>query len=310
MSEDSQKGHFGAKRLNKLHKKVKKTEDGACLTGHQPSFEKKAESKKVTCNYRYQGFEQAKSHRGIKWRLHSYRTTLTAPIRTALKVAPPRYCVWLDPPGPGDWDLDGPTKGPIVRKNKSGRKVTIPKGMNFSQDTWPYWNNAHHLIPKGTLKEVISNEPSPINNLIQQGLLTALYNVNHKKNMLLMPQDMEVAKELSMPRHIQLKEGDDTSISAQVFNHPEYNTMVSVGLDKVMTSYRKSADNANKRKKKPHEVPNVRLSKKKLETLSKNLLRWVLAWGKDGKGSSLDSKSKAVLNKKTKAQVAALLTKG
>ena len=300
--EDSQKGHFGAKRLNKLHEKVKGTEQGACLTGHQASYSKKTAGKKISCNYRYQSHEQAKANSSIKNRLEGYPTNLTAQIKTALKVAPPRYSTSIAPPGPGDWDLEGPTTGPIVRKNKQRRKVTIPIGMNFSQDTWPYWNNAHHLIPKGTLKDVIVSNPAPIPNMIQQGLLSALYNVNHKRNMLLIPQDREVADILNMPRHIQLKEGDDPTISAQVFNHPKYNDMVEIGLKKIFMSYKRIADNANKNKT-GHQVPNIKLDKAKLEKLSDNLLALVLSWGS---GVSLDSKANVILKKATRAILKAL----
>jgi len=296
--EDAQQGHFGAKRLSKLHKREKKTEDGACLTGHQASYSKKTAGKQVSCNYRYQAHEQAKAESSIKSRLHGYPTNRTAAIRTALKVAPPRYSTSIAPPRKGDWDLDGPTSGPIVRKNKAGRKVTIPVTMNFSQDTWPYWNNAHHLIPKGTLKDVIvSNKPAVISNMIQQGLLDAKYNVNHKKNMLMIPQDREVADLLDMPRHIQLKEGDDPNISAQVFNHPEYNDMVEVGLKKIIRAYTKTADNAYKNKT-GHAIPNITLSKARLVKLSGSLLTLVLSWGS---GVSLDSKANVILKKATAA---------
>jgi len=304
MAEDGQQGHFGKKRLSKLHKPIKgQTDDGACLTGHRPNYSKLSDGKKWTCNYRYQSIEQAKAVGRINKRLHGYTTRRRNPVPTALKTAPPRYSTSIDPPRAKDWHIGGPSPNPISRKNKLGRTVKIPVGMNFSQDTWPYWNNAHHLIPKGTLAKVIVAEKEPISTLIQQGLLTALYNVNHMLNMLLMPQDREVAKMLRMPRHIQLKEGDDPSISAQVFNHPEYNDMVQVGLDEIISEYADIADKADKAKAKPHDIPKVKLSKAKLEALSERLLTLVLSWGD---GFSLDSHAAEVL-KKVKAKILKVL---
>jgi len=53
--------------------------------------------------------------------------------------------------------------------------------------------------------ELLYKEPSPVDELIQTALLKAKYNVNHKLNMLFIPQDREVAELLNLPRHIQLK---------------------------------------------------------------------------------------------------------
>lgn len=289
-------GHFGPAALDNLHEQHRQsgTENGACLTGHQGSFSK--HGNKVTCNYRYQAWEQAQAHGGIKSALHGYPTTLTATVKTsAWKKIKPEYCTRLPAPRPGDWDITGPVVGPITRKTFSGTKVIIPAGMNFTQESWPYWNNAHHLIPKGTLKAKITEQPVRVSNLIQKALLTAQYNINHKLNMLLMPQDKRVADLLGLPRHIQLRDKDAPGLAPICGNHPVWNEMTCTirgGLNSIIKGYKKICDDAIDAVKGTHKVPKVTLDKNKLENLSKRLLAMILSAqgaGHIDEGQSLDA---------------------
>ena len=293
---DSQKGHYGRKGLSKLHDKIPDTtDDGACLTGHQASF--KNYKPEATCNYRFQAYKQALANRAIKRRLHSYSTKLTSRIDTSAPKGkngryPARYCADIPPPRKRDWHLDGADRD-ITRPTFKGGSVTVPMNKNFSQDTWPYWNNAHHLIPKGTLKARILEEDVKVSNLIQQCLLEAKYNINFKVNMLFLPQDREVAEILNVPRHLQLRHPDG-SVKIEVANHPVYNKMaleVDNGLNDIIKSYATTCKNAIK---KDHKKPNAKLDKKKLEKLSKKLLRMILRWKGTG-GLSLDAKAKKAL---------------
>jgi len=282
-----QNGHYGPRRLTKLHKSLNGLKDGACLTGHLGNFSKFKNKK--TCNYRYQAYERAKQG-DVKSKLHNYtRKEINATVPTsaykteAKKKAPAYYCANIAAPrkGQNDWHIGGP-KTPIVRKNFAGRKVTIPAGMNFSQDTWPYWNNAHHLIPKGTLKARTLEEPSRVANLIQQCLLEAKYNINFKVNLLLLPQDKAVAAILALPRHIQLKENDEPDLAAMCTDHPVYNKMVKEmdsGLNDIVKEYAKTCDKAIKKADKNHDEPKATLSKSKLESLSRKLMKMILNWG-------------------------------
>lgn len=290
-------GHFGPEALDNLHKKFRAegtTEGGACLTGHQASFS--GHNGKATCNYRYQAYEQANSHGGIKGHLHSYESvTVRGPIRTsAWKKNKPEYCAFLPKPRKGDWHVTGPLLGDIVRQNYAKKKVVVPQGMNFTQELWPYWNNAHHLIPKGTLKDKILGETDKVATLIQKALLTAQYNINHKVNMLMMPQDKRVADILGLPRHIQLRDGDAAGIAASCGNHPVYNLMtceIERGLNSIIKNYRKLVNQAIDDVKGTHKVPKPTLDKKKLESLSRRLLKMILgadAAGVIKAGQSLD----------------------
>lgn len=289
-----QKGHYATKKLKGLHVKVgDATEGGACLTGHHASYSKKRGA--CTCNYRYQAYKQAESNGAIKNKLHSYSTKLRSPIATSAPKGkngrfPSHYCTSISPPGPRDWHLGGPPKD-ITRKNFRSRSVPVKATMNFTQDTWPYWNNAHHIIPKGTLKDRITEEDAAVSDLIQQCLLEAKYNINHKINMLLMPQDLEVARILGMPRHLQLQHTDG-GVSVAIGNHPEYNQEVrdvARGLDSIVKDYAKICKDAITKAKKKHKIPKAQLSKKKLEALSRRVLKWLLAPTKAG--ISIDSKA-------------------
>jgi hypothetical protein len=293
---DGQKGHYGRKGLNKLHDKVNGVDNGACLTGHQANF--KDHKPKVSCNYRYQGYEHANTNGSIKRRLHSYTTRRQKKVETSAPTGkngryPARYCTDIAPPRKRDWHLDGPDSD-IKRGSFANAPVTVKAGKNFTQDTWPYWNNAHHLIPKGTLKARILQEDVKVSNLIQQCLLEAKYNINFKINMLLLPQDREVAKILNIPRHLQLTHPDG-SVKIEVANHPVYNQLaleVDDGLNDIIKSYATTCKNALKKVAGTHNKPNAKLDKTKLEDLSDVLLKMILRW----KGPlSLDAKAKAKL---------------
>ena len=281
---DEQKGHYGRKGLNKLHKKLdgQAKDAGACLTGHDANFKNYKPEK--SCNYRFQAYKHALSNGAIKRRLHSYSTRGTADIQTSAPTGgkhgryPARYATEIPPPQKRDWHLDGSDRD-IKRSAIAGGPITVPKKKNFSQDTWPYWNNAHHLIPKGTLKARILDEAKDVkvSNLIQQCLLEAKYNINYEVNMLLLPQDREVAKLLNLPRHLQL-EHRDGGVRVEVANHPVYNKKaleVKDGLNDIIEAYATKCKNAIK---KDHKNPNAKLDKSKLEALSRKLLRMILRW--------------------------------
>jgi hypothetical protein len=166
-------GHFGKRALNKLHKPINgKTEGGACLTGHEHKYDKF--KKKVSCNYRYQAYEQADSNNDIKSRLHNYKKQSDSIATSAYKskkrrMTPAWYTHTLDAPDPAnlDWHLGGP-RGERKRSSFSAGRRKVKDGENFTNAQWPYWNNAHHLIPKGTLKSTILAQPQEVANLIQR----------------------------------------------------------------------------------------------------------------------------------------------
>jgi hypothetical protein len=299
MADDS--GHFGTPDLDDLHKQFRAsdtTEGGACLTGHEANFRNFGH--KVTCNYRYQCYEQADTEAKIKAKLHSYNVqAIKAKIVTSVYEteaggwAPAYYCASLPIPEPGDWDVGGPNRT-IYRKALNKKTKKIPQGKNFTQDTWPYWNNAHHLIPKALLRDKILGLEQDVSDLLQRALMSAQYNVNYKVNMFMMPQDKEVAAILGLTRHIQLKEKDSPGNAQNCTDHPGYTKVVEVRLARIIDSYNKICKDAIKKVNKKHPVPKPKVDKAKLHRLSKSLMNLVLAWGQLQPGASLDHIAKAI----------------
>ena len=292
------KEHFVFDANSDAHKSIKNnTEDGACLTGHDAATHESF-GRKNSCNFRYQGFEQAKTESKIKTYLHSYNDVLTflspkypdgVPTSayeggTSKAMSPAWYCSSLEVPRLGDWDVGGPNRN-IVRNRFKGKADTIKRQENFTRGKWPYWNNAHHLIPKGEIGNIINSEGSEVGSLMEAGLLKAKYNINHKINMLMMPQDKEVGAILNMPRHIQNKDGDAPDIKSTCTSHPVYDKMVKEmddGLQEIVKGYRKTIEDAIE---EDCEEPDFKLDKAKLEELSKDLLGIILA---GDAGASLD----------------------
>lgn len=292
-------------KIHEDNRQLDKYEDGSCLTGHEASMWKRDANDKPnlgkktsgsTCNYRFQAIHRVKAgHRSGDTQkiLYGYKTDKVANVDTSIVTKPGqnvpsnsklyyRSTIPL-PTRKNDWRVDGPEDF----KYNNGYE-NVPKGANFYSQTWPYWNNAHHIIPKGTLKGTIMN--SDHHEMIQRGLLDAKYNVNHHINLLLMPQDREVAAHIGILRHLQLKDEDGYMVSPQVGNHPEYNRIVEQKLNLIVNDFNKIVEEANtKADPEKHQVPKFTLAKKKLEKLSDKMFDWIVTNSKTSAGQSLDS---------------------
>lgn len=93
----------------------------------------------------------------------------------------------------------------------------------------PWNNNAHHLLPDAQLRGGIFGVAEGVAEaeaLIIKGLLTGKYNVNHWKNMMILPQSEKVGCALSLPTHPQ---GD---------SHPTYSAKVRAAVDGALSCYK------------------------------------------------------------------------
>jgi hypothetical protein len=286
-----------------VHQEVSKLDAGACLWGHRGGHTDSS------CCYRTQAHKRAEDHPQIYHRYRTRRSGLPkAPIKTlayktssAKAMFPAHYVSALDPPQNGDWDVNGPNRDIKRKRFKKGTlemtadsPVTIPEGKNFYKDTWPYWNNAHHIIPKGTLVEKINMEcgkEATIAKIIKQALMVAMYNVNYQINMMFLPQDREVAEILSMPRHLTLMEADGPSGTPEATDHKGYNDTIALELKTIIDDYKSKAD---KVKNKEHPELKAKLHKTQLEKLSHTLYRRIVAFG-SGKEKKSAGKSIAEL---------------
>jgi hypothetical protein len=189
---------------------------GGCLTGHLTEYRKSD-----SCSYRWQAVARSRSNRKPIYNLKKITAKDMQRVKddrtSKAKVAdgslvtsayyskdkktgkmtainPPGYATRLRvPDDPKDWWVD--------------------TGDNFEGFIVPYWNNAHHMIPKGTFNEVIDKveqkASARVRDLIVCSLIEARYNINHHKNMILLPQDKEVGILFRLPRHLILE--DDTA---------------------------------------------------------------------------------------------------
>lgn len=267
------------------------TEGGACLTGHHGRYAK------VTCSYRWQAHVQAieLSEAEKDSTYHAYRTrTSSARVRTMAfpgrhgVVHPKWYVATLRAPQGGDWDLTGPPTA-ITRKlnqtNADGNGIfkTVPVGGNFTQASWPYWHNAHHLIPKRVFMESI-DETSKASSLcpdyIKASLMVvdAVYNINHKRNMILLPQDEEVGRIVKLPRHLVLRE----RYREEMRSHTAYSDFVKKRLGKIWIPYKSALDN-----RKHAELSEITSAKEALHSLSDELREKIVSFGASQGGHPL-----------------------
>lgn len=284
------------------HKPIGNTlENGACLRGHEGKY------KKNTCSYRYQAVEfsranpdrQALYNKPIKVRKstaqrykrdHKVKAGFVPTSRyptNAGDVYPSDrdYGSKLAVPQPGDWDVDGPKRLDV----KDGSGKDIPIGKNFTGAFWPYWNNAHHMIPKDTLNTQIAAASTDANiiTLIRAGLLKGKYNVNHYINMILLPMDTEVGFLLKLPRHLTLEDGSSEFDDNPKFDHTAYNAKVVKRLEGIMRDYVEEAEEVKRKHKKCHISKMPALSKRKLELLSKDCYKSIKIFGMRSPGKPL-----------------------
>jgi hypothetical protein len=194
---------------------------------------------------------------------------------------PAEYAALVPLPKEGDWHLDGPKRGDM----KDGGGRPIPPGQNFTRHTWPYWHNSHHLIPKGLFHETLAEiRDADCQALVRLALLRAKYNINHHVNVILLPQDLEVARVLGLPRHLILEDGSWVIEDCPKFNHAAYNMNVYNRLKPVINEYTEACD-AELRKN--CDTSQFKLSKEQLEELSRECYRAVTEFGTAHPGSPI-----------------------
>ena len=290
------KNHVSQESLHDLHHKafgLTGINDGKCLTGHDAKYEE------MTCSYRWQAHVVAKERetevgmtrynvRDVPRR--SSLITRTEGINTnAYKSkkgndCPAEYINILSCPENDDWDLDGPSRL-VLRNAFGGVPRDIEPRTNFTDAYKPYWHNSHHMIPKSLFNKMIdesgtgggANPECPA--IIRSSLLEAKYNINHKINMIILPQDKEVGEILKLPRHlIMVEKGKEDEVDVvlrkEMMSHVQYDDFVKAKLAKVMMDYKEQVADAQ-----CTDPVKPALSKKRLEDVSLECLRSIVAFG-------------------------------
>lgn len=246
-----------------LHIKIGRTGGGACLNRHKSEF-----SENHSCSHRWQAYLKAKEC----WQWYNYpayQDLVKTSVKKIFKTTQWGHFITSEKrPEPFGWDLTATT-------SYTSRKV-----KNFvSWSKCPYWHQAHHIIPNGVLNNCIAdaaNESIKVHTLTRVCLLQAKYNLNHKKNVILLPMGKEVAAALGLPRHIAGIEGD-ASGKHYMLCHPKYTNKVTSEVKKVIRGYAKQIDTQE------HETNNPELDKSKLENISVSIFNRLRSWQKKAK---------------------------
>lgn len=270
---------------------------GACLWEHGTNVPR---DEKNSCSYRWQAHLRAWDDRTKIY--HLYRTALAKKAidetidvgrrsKTSKRLVPSYYTYKLDRPEPGDWDVNGP----LEKDLKRGNGTVVKEGKNFHHDTWPYWNNAHHIIPKGTLMSTMGREfksPRGLGTFVIKALLEAKYNVNERINMMFLPQDKEIAKILRIPRHLQMRFKDAPGIKSSVRDHRVYSDHASREIVAICNEFKEKYDDTYQKDKEKHPKATAKAHKERLEKLSDELYEMITSFVKPGgpsDGLSLDA---------------------
>ncbi len=129
----------------------------------------------------------------------------------------------------------------------------------------PYYHNYHHMIPNGVVENYViyaeSDDVEPNQRI--SVIIASMWNINRKENVILLPQDMQTAKVVSLPAHC--------PYGAR--SHQSYSTMVESKMKKVVEKIDESVD-----KTEDHEVMS------QIKDLFKNVedkcLKDIRSWAK------------------------------
>jgi hypothetical protein len=268
--------------IHKKKAKSNKTEGGACLCMHAGYPTRYAEH---TCSYRWQCHEKAKKRDVAVFDTPSdaligagkYHTDASKNPETD-EIFPWDYFTKINSPSKtGDWHLKGPLRDDYVHHHR----VKLPRGKNFTKWIWPYWHNSHHMIPKSLFWSYVSGGEDPKANpetyaTMRTALMEAAYNIHHGENMIFSPMDEDVAAGLNLPRHLD---------RIAMRDHPKYKARVEKRLIEVIDDYKGLCE---PKKKKKHPDPKPKLSKAKLEKLSRDCRTEIIRLGKRSPGAPLD----------------------
>lgn len=229
-------GHEKYKPYEGLHNSVGSFDGGSCVGEHQYYYKQRD-----SCSYRWQAHHRATtSDKGL---YGAVGTAISAPTPGQAATLR-RNRALASAPGP-------------VTTSAAGKKYRLVTGLPFRTAFAPWANNAHHLLPdaqlRGGIFDICEGLPQ-VEDLVVQGLLKSKYNLNHWKNMLILPQSKKIGCQLGLPTHPQ---GD---------SHPAYSAKVRGGVDSALAPYKSVVTQI--KAGKPHDNPDPVDIKAALEALS------------------------------------------
>ena len=295
--------HLAEADLAKLHDQ-NLTKDGSgtgsCLTAHAPPGRIIPEyNKDHSCSYRWQAHQVSLDERTAIYNdAHLRGIPGQWKSRVYFDKKRQHQCLHGIPlPMQGDWDLNGPQadrQAELQRLNPKKSLYGASAGAisNFvSNAQWPYFFNCHHLIPKGLFNRVIDEQSSKscpdasaeCALAIRYRLLKAKYNINHKVNMMILPNMQTPAGLLSLPRHLTRKPQptEKNSVSAEFRSHDKYDKEVRKLLEPKI---RAAATDFSKNRCQAGGLEPLKID---LESISRHCFSDILRLGKLRKGSPL-----------------------
>jgi hypothetical protein len=301
---DGETMHLAEHDLATLHDQSCTTDGsgtGACLTAHAPPGRIIPEyNKNHSCSYRWQAHQVSLDERR---HLYDDAHLKGVPEHWAKRVYTDAKrqcrCLFGIPlPEAGDWDLDGPSADRVadLKRLNSKRSLdgTTTGGVprNFvSNAQWPYFFNCHHLIPKGLFNRLIDEQaalqctdaPSECAMAIRYRLLKAKYNINHKVNMMILPNTQMPAGWLGLPRHLTRKPQptEKKKVVAEFRSHAQYDKEVRKLLEPKIRAA--AQDFAKKR----CQAADLQPLKADLESISRRCFSDILKLGKSRQGGPL-----------------------
>ena len=238
---------------------------GACIVRHNGRRNKATGFvTRSSCNHRWQAFRRALDVDAANYNWPAYESILELVQKTRGGKARKTLDLLSR--------TSGKTRRHQVPSEQDKSWDITADGENFqTRCTRPYWHEAHHIIPSGALQEAISksaeNEPlePTFVALIRDGLLKEMYNLNHMRNMLILPMAREVAYALGLPRH---------RVSADARSHTEYSDKVRMRLDKIFRPIR------DRVKEHGDPPPDYKACKEDLENISGSFRKDIEAAGR------------------------------
>jgi hypothetical protein len=239
------KDHAEYKPYEDLHLSVGAFDGGQCVGAHEYYYKQRD-----SCSYRWQAAHRATTSDKALYGTVAPTYSAAAP-ETVDKFL--RYRALVGTPGP-------------VQTSQAGRDYRTVLGQPFRTGFSPWNNNAHHLLADAELKNSIFEMAQGlpvVENLIVQGLLENQYNINHWKNMMILPQEEKDGCRMELPTHPQ---GD---------SHPSYSAKVKAAIDGALAPYKAVVKQVKEGKK--HDTPDPLQIKGAIEAISTTLHTSVLA---------------------------------
>lgn len=239
-------GHSFFKESEELHQSVGSYAGGACLTGHQSSWEQRN-----SCSYRWQGVKKADENKTIynshaDGDAHIGKSGFGWARATAAAAG---------------------KAGNIIREIqtafKKGKLKTLVEAKNFTNGFAPYPNQVHHVLPTSVLRNAIDTTTKGDAGLVKDindGLLTEKYNINFKDNMIILAVSWDDACQIGLPTHL----GD----------HPTYRGEIESAVLDAMAPYQSLADQGEE-----HEKPDYEELKDTLEKIANRMYTSIKNYG-------------------------------